>query len=191
MLHDKQLFNKVPFQSTKYRKKELCVWKTSRLSEVCFVHHVEMKSVFTFQPIKPLVSTIVKSAKPAATFWIFLLRTKNRQFCCLEVMEHIVLQERRVAVTKNHLRFWINFSANHNQAHPNLNYERTNRVQLWNKRIRFLLVDDLSNIFNFSNPFFQFQPTVNQPNLFNLQSTYRNNHDLLSLKRRNPVDSRF
>ena len=25
MLHDKQLFNKVPFQSTKYRKKELCV----------------------------------------------------------------------------------------------------------------------------------------------------------------------
>ena len=25
MLHDKQLFNKVPFQSTKYGKKELCV----------------------------------------------------------------------------------------------------------------------------------------------------------------------
>ena len=25
MLHDKQLFNKVPFQSTKYRKKEFCV----------------------------------------------------------------------------------------------------------------------------------------------------------------------
>ena len=25
MLHDKQVFNKVPFQSTKYRKKELCV----------------------------------------------------------------------------------------------------------------------------------------------------------------------
>ena len=25
LLHDKQLFNKVPFQSTKFRKKELCV----------------------------------------------------------------------------------------------------------------------------------------------------------------------
>ena len=25
MLHDERLFNKVPFQSTKYRKKELCV----------------------------------------------------------------------------------------------------------------------------------------------------------------------
>ena len=165
------------------------VWTTSRLTEMCFVQHVETENVFTFQPIKRLISTTVKSAKPAATFWIFFLRTKNWQLCCLAVMEHIVLQERRVAITKNHLRFWINFSTNHNQAHPNLYHERTNRVQLWNKRIRFLLVDDLSNIFVFSNHFLQFQPTVNQPDLFNLQSTYRKNHDLLSLKRRNPVDS--
>ena len=47
-----------------------CVWTTKyeRLSEMCIVQHVEMKSVFTFQPIKRLVSTTVKSAKPAATF---------------------------------------------------------------------------------------------------------------------------
>ena len=84
-------------------------------------------------------------------------------------MEHIALQKRWVATTKkkNHLRFWRNFSANHNQAHPNMNRERTNRVQLWNKRIRFLLVDDLSNIFNFLNHFIQFQPTVNQPIFIN------------------------
>ena len=88
-------------------------------------------------------------------------------------MEHIVLQERRVAITKNHLHFWSHFSANHNQAHPNLNQERTNRVQLWNKRIRFLLVDDLSYIFIFSNFFIQFQPTVNQRKLFKLLSTYK------------------
>ena len=173
------------------KEKNNCVWTRSILLEIRIAKHVEIKNVFTFQPIKRLVSTTVKSAKPAATFWKFLLRTKNRQFCCLAVMEHIVLQERRVAITKNHLRFWINFSANHNQAHPNLNHEKTNRVQLWNKRIRFLLVDDLSNIIIFSNHFIQFQPTVNQPNLFNLQSTYRKNHDLFSLKRRNPVDSRF
>ena len=30
MLHDKQLFNKVPFQSTKYRKKKMCVDKKVR-----------------------------------------------------------------------------------------------------------------------------------------------------------------
>ena len=133
------------FNQPKIERKN-CVWTTSRLSEMCIFQHVEMKSVFTFQPIKRLVSTTTKSAKPDATFWIFFLVTKNRQLCCLAVMEHIVLQERRVAITKNHLRFWINFSTNHNQAHPNLNHEKTNQVQLWNKRIRFLLVDDLSNI---------------------------------------------
>ena len=35
---------------------------------MCSVQHGEMKSVFTFQPKKQLVSMTVKSAKPAATF---------------------------------------------------------------------------------------------------------------------------
>ena len=35
------------------------------------------------------------------------------------------------------------------------------------------MVDDLSYIFIFSNYFIQFQPTVKQPNLFKLQSTYK------------------
>ena len=69
MLPDKQLFLNVPFQSTKYRKKEFCVEKKyERLLEMCIVSNVETKSVFTFHPIKRLVSTTVKSAKPAATF---------------------------------------------------------------------------------------------------------------------------
>ena len=34
MLHDKKLFNKVPFQSTKYRKKELCVDKIKTIGDV-------------------------------------------------------------------------------------------------------------------------------------------------------------
>ena len=43
-------------------------------------------------------------------------------------MEHIALQERRVATTKkeNHLNFWRKFSANHNQAHPNLFQKKDN-----------------------------------------------------------------
>ena len=134
MLHDKQLFNKVPVQWTKYRKKKNCVWTTSRLSEMCIVPHGETKSVFTFQPIKRLVSMTVRGAKPVAMFWIFLLGTKNRQLCCFVVMEHIALQERRVATTNDHLIFWRKFSANHNQAHPNVNQKRANQVQIWNKR---------------------------------------------------------
>ena len=64
-----------------------------------------MKSKFTFQPIKHLVSTTVKSATPVATFWIFFPRTKNRQLCCLAAMARIVLAKRRVMTTKmkNHL----------------------------------------------------------------------------------------
>ena len=55
-------------QSNMERKN--CVWTTryERLSEMCIVQHVEKKSVFTFQPIKRLVSTTVKSAKPAVMF---------------------------------------------------------------------------------------------------------------------------
>ena len=47
-----------------------CVWitKNEKLSEMCIVQHVEMKSVFSFQPTKRLVPTTVKSAKPFATF---------------------------------------------------------------------------------------------------------------------------
>ena len=42
-----------------------CVWTTKyeSLSEMCIVPHLETKSVFTFQPIKQLVSTTVKKCK--------------------------------------------------------------------------------------------------------------------------------
>ena len=53
-----------------YVERKNCVWTTKykRLSEMCIVQLVEMKSVFTIQAIKRLVSTTGKSAKPAATF---------------------------------------------------------------------------------------------------------------------------
>ena len=45
------------------RKTSVWTTKYERLSEMCIVPHVE--SVFTFQPIKQLASTTVKSAKLA------------------------------------------------------------------------------------------------------------------------------
>ena len=50
-------------------ERKISVWTTKyeRLSEMCIVSNVETKNVFTFQPIKRLVSTTVKRAKPAAT----------------------------------------------------------------------------------------------------------------------------
>ena len=69
LLPDKKLFKNVHFESTKNRKKELCVWTTKykRLFEMCIVQHVEMKSVFTFQSMKRLFYTTINSAKSAAT----------------------------------------------------------------------------------------------------------------------------
>ena len=100
------------------------VWTTKykKLLEMCIVQYVAMKCVFISKILTQLISTTVKSAKPSTTFWIFLLRTKNRQSYCLAVIVHVVLQERRVATSKkSHLHFWWNFSANHNPAHPNVN----------------------------------------------------------------------
>ena len=151
-----------------------CVWTTKyeRVSEMCIFQQLELKSVFTFRPMKRLVSTTVKSAKPAATFWIIILRTKNRHLCFLAMTVPIVLQERRVAITKkkNPFLFWRSFCANHKQAHPNPIQKRLKWVQVWNKRIRFLLADDLSGIFNFQIISFNFnlQSTATQLS-FNLQ----------------------
>ena len=55
-------------QPNKERKNCVGTTKSKRLLEMCIVQHVETKSVFIIQPLKRLVSTTVKSTKPAATF---------------------------------------------------------------------------------------------------------------------------
>ena len=104
-------------------EKKNCVWtkKYKRLMEMCIVQDVETRSVFTFQLIKSLVFMSAKNARPAATFWIFFLGTKNWQLCCLAAMVHIAFQARRVATQiKSSLQFRKKISNNHNQAHTNL-----------------------------------------------------------------------
>ena len=118
------------------RKK--CVWTTKyrKLINMCIVQHVDMKRVLTFQSKKLLVSTTVKSTKPAATFPIIFLTTKNRHLCCLVVVLHKGLQQRRVVTTKkSHLNFWRNFSANQNQANPNLNQKKQKAFLLSHNRV--------------------------------------------------------
>ena len=135
-----------------------------RLSEMCIVQHVETKNVFTFQPIKGLVSTTVKSAKLAAAIWIFLLRTNNRQLCCLAVTVYIASQERWVVTTKKkrHLHFEEIFPPITTKHTWTWTKKRLKWVQIRKTRILFLLVDDLmSHLFNFQIFLFN----------FNLQST--------------------
>ena len=152
LVPNKQLLLNVPFRSTIYRKKELCVDNKVRetIGDVYCPTCRNEKCVY-ISTNKTTSFYDRKKCKACCNVLKIPLRTKNRHLCCLAGRVHIVLQERRVATTKkeSHLQFWRIFSANHNQAHPNLNQKKTNRVQIWNKRIRFLLADYLSYILSF------------------------------------------
>ena len=120
---NKQVLLNVLFKSTKYRKKELCVDNKVRetIGDVSCPTCRNEKCVY-ISSNKRQVSTTVKSAKPAATFWIFLLRTKNRQSCFLAVTVHVLfrndesrLRERKAIsifeeisppITSRHIRTW-------------------------------------------------------------------------------------
>ena len=70
LLTDKQLFIIVHFQSTKSRKEEFCVVNKVQeaIGNVYCPRCRNEKSLQVFQQLKRLVSTTVRSTKPAATF---------------------------------------------------------------------------------------------------------------------------
>ena len=153
LVPNKQLLRNVPFQSTKYRNKELCV--DNKVRETSGVVYCLTCRNEKYVYISTNIMTsfyYCKESKACCNVLNIPFKEQNRQLCCLAMTVHIALPERRVATKKkqkNHLHFRRNFSANHKQAHLNLNQKRTNRVQIWNKRIRFILADDLSHIINF------------------------------------------
>ena len=161
MLHDKQLFKKVPFQSTKYRKKEFCVDNIKNFGDVYCPTCRNEKCVYV-STNKTTSFYDCKIAKPAATFWMLLLRTKNRQLCCLVVTVLTVLQKRAVATTKkkNHL-FFEEISLRVTTKH----------FRTWTKKrqIKFKYGINVCvsywlmvwATYSFSNQFNQFQSTVN------------------------------
>ena len=133
------------------RERKIFVWtaKYKRLLEMCIVHHVETKSVFTLQTIKRLVFKTVKSAGPAATFWIWFSKTKNRHLGCLAVTVHVALQERWVATTKekSRLNFWRSSSPKNNQAQQKLYQKRQKSFHSCQNCVEFPLVDTVNQKF--------------------------------------------
>ena len=81
------------------------IWKTKyrKLLEMCIAQSVKMKSLFTFKPIKLLVFTILKAAKPALTCSTFHSGNKSPHWFYLEEMVHVTLPKRRVATIERHL----------------------------------------------------------------------------------------
>ena len=124
---------------------------------MCIVQHVQ--SVFYLSTNK--TTSFYDCKKCKACQLVLNIPFKDKKPTIMLFGGFIALQERRVAITRSHLHFSRIPSANHNQADPNVNQKRTNQVQIWNKRIRFLLADDLSRIFSSQIILFN----------FNLQST--------------------
>ena len=105
-----------------------CVWTTKyeRLLGLCIVRHVESKSVFSFQPIKRLVFTTLKSAKPAARFQYSFYGPETDNYVVWWWWYTLFCKkdESRLRKTKANSIFCGKFSANHNQAQLHLNQKR-------------------------------------------------------------------
>ena len=74
-----------------------------------------------------LLPNSLKSTKPAATFWIFLLRTKNRHLCCLVVTVHIVLPKNDSRLRKR------NAFSTFEEIFPPIT---TKPIRTWTKKVR-------------------------------------------------------
>ena len=150
MLHDRQLFNKVPVQSTKYRKKELCVDNKVRetISDVCcptcrsekcvYLSSNKTTSFYECEQCQACchVSKIpFRDQKPA-----IMLFGDDGTHCFARTTSCDLEKEKPSPFLKEFLR----------QSQPSTPEpvpKRINRVQKWIKRMRFLLVDELSYIF--------------------------------------------
>ena len=146
----KQLLLHVPFQSTKYRRKELSVdnkvqetigivfCPTCRNEKCVYISSNKTTSFNDCKKCKAccyVLNIAFKDQKPT-----IMLFGGDGTHCFARKTSRDYKKEKPSPV-------WRNFSSNHNQAHPNLNQKGLKRVQKWNKSIRFILADDLSNIF--------------------------------------------
>ena len=110
MLPDKQLSLNVLFQSTKYGKKELCV--DDKVREIIGdVYCPTCPKCVYLSTNKTTSFYDCKIAKPVATFWIFLLRTRNRQLCCKKDESRLrktvsIFEEIPPPITTKHIRTW-------------------------------------------------------------------------------------
>ena len=104
MLNDKHLFNKVQFYSTKDRKKKLCVDNINTIGDVyCPTCRNEKCAYISTNETTDFYDR--KKCKACCNVLNIPFKDQKPTVFCLAVMEHIVLHERRVVTTKNHLLF--------------------------------------------------------------------------------------
>ena len=104
MLPDKQFLLNVPFQSTKYRKKDLCVDNKEReiVGDVYCPTCRNKKSVYLSTN---KTTSFYDCKKCKACCHVLNIPFKDQKPTIMLFGGSIVLQERRVATTKNHVHF--------------------------------------------------------------------------------------
>ena len=191
LVPNKQLLLNVRFQPTKYGKKELCVYNKLRetIGDVYCQTYRNEKCVY-ISTNETTSFYDCKSGKPAATFWIFPWRTQNRHICCFfcDGTNCFARKTSRDYEKEKPSPFLKNFFR---QSQPSTSEPEPKKFKMspnMEKTYPFPIGWWVERNIHFSNQFIQFQSTVNRSNL---TSQLKQNHDLLSLQRRNPVDSRF
>ena len=191
---NKQLLLNVPFKSTKYRKKELCV--DNKVRET--IGHV-------YCPTCRNEKCVYNSTKKTTSFY----DCKKCKACC-DVLNNPFKDQKPTNMLfggdgTQYFARKTNRDYEKEKPSPFLNeflrqsqlstsepepkkVQKSPNMETWNKRIRFLLANPLSDIFVFLNHNILFQSTVNRYSTF-IQLT--DNQDYLNLQRRNPVDYRF
>ena len=151
MLHNKQLFNKAPFQSTKYRKKELCV--DDKVREIIGDVHCPICSKCVYISTNKTTRFYdCKKCKACCHVLNFPFRDHKPTFMLFGgfIVYTSCDYDRPSPFLKKFLR----------QSQPGTSEpvpkKRTNRVQIWNKGMSFPLVDDLSGNFIFQFVLFNF-----------------------------------
>ena len=146
----KQLLPNVPFQSTTYRKKELCLdnkvqetigdvhCQTCRNEKCVYVSNNKTASFYDCKKCKAcchVLNTPFKDQKPTI---MFMGGDGTHCFARKTSPDYEIEKPSPI---------WRNFSANHNQAHPNLNEKRQKLFYFWHNRDYIPLVDTVSQNF--------------------------------------------
>ena len=151
MLHDKQLFNKVPFQSTKNGKKELCVGNIKTIGDACCPTCRNEEGVYS-STNKTTSFYVCKNCKACCSVLNIPFKDQKRTFFLSGGDGTQCLHESRLRKTISSMKFL-------RQSQPSTSEPESKKlkgVQIRNKVVRFLLVDDLNHIFVFQINLFKF-----------------------------------
>ena len=188
MSPDKQLFIKVPFQSTKLKKKKMCVdnkvqetignvyCPTCRNEKYVYISTNKTTSFYDCKKCKACCNVLnipFKDQKPTITLF-----GGDGTHCFARKTSRNYEKEKPSPFLKKFLR----------QSQPSTSEPEPKKVKNESKYGKNVSVSYWLRYIHFSNHFIQFQSTVDRYSTY-IQLT--ENHDLLSIQRRNPEDSRF